>query len=481
MEAQPEIFLNHQRTAHGDIAVLYFKPNEQIRRRIEMNDWIFWSQQHNGYAIRSSSQNIGLLADLFDDLARINMHYFEADLKQKTGKMVIGSSAFFTDFLQPQPKLGRVTLVPYRDNEFKTICIKHRMNKVIYKLLGSAPHVTWNKMLRCYTLVPGIWQLREFVRFAERKLTICLQNELVITDFEIRQMLMEQAYIKTEHYKPCPSEFIKYMFLKNYSIHTITTYHYYLLRFINSYQKATIVQINQFDALIINQYHQKMISNKQVSTSMVNQSVNALRLYYRQIAGREMGLEEIVRQKQAHTLPKVWTKIQVAAIIRCVTYIKHKALLMIIYSGGLRIGEALNLKVTDIDSKNMQIRINGGKGNKDRYTLLSHAALELLREYYKVERPKEYLFGGQLGGKYSGSSAIKVLKEAVKKAGVPYLGGLHVLRHSFATHLLEAGVDLRYIQALLGHASSKTTEIYTHVSNTYLQQIKSPGDDLFGV
>ncbi len=151
---------------------------------------------------------------------------------------------------------------------------------------------------------------------------------------------------------------------------------------------------------------------------------------------------------------------------------------MLVYSAGLRIGEALNLKTSDINSDRMQIRIEQGKGKKDRYTILAKSILPLLRKYFVKYQPKEYLFEGQFGGKYSSSSAQFIFKEAIRKSGLPITGGLHTLRHSFATHLLESGTDLRYIQGLLGHSSSKTTEIYTHISNAHLQLINSPLDGL---
>ncbi|MBS2100821.1 tyrosine-type recombinase/integrase [Carboxylicivirga linearis] len=148
----------------------------------------------------------------------------------------------------------------------------------------------------------------------------------------------------------------------------------------------------------------------------------------------------------------------------------------LIYGSGLRIGEALKLKINDIDSKRMRLRILGGKGKKDRYTILGAHILDLLRQYYRAYRPKDLLFEGQFGGAYSSTSVRHILYKAIEKSGVTKRGGIHSLRHSFATHLLESGTDLRYIQELLGHSSSTTTEIYTYVSNKQLQQIKSPLD-----
>ena len=152
-------------------------------------------------------------------------------------------------------------------------------------------------------------------------------------------------------------------------------------------------------------------------------------------------------------------------------------MLTIVYSAGLRSGELINLTLTDIDSKRMLIRIKQGKGKKDRMTLLSTNALDLLRKYYKVYTPKKWLFEGLNGKPYSAVSLRQVFKRSLIKAGVLRELRLHDLRHSFATHLLESGTDIRYIQALLGHSSSKTTEIYTHVSERHINLIKSPLDE----
>ncbi|MEO0334485.1 MAG: tyrosine-type recombinase/integrase [Bacteroidota bacterium] len=149
---------------------------------------------------------------------------------------------------------------------------------------------------------------------------------------------------------------------------------------------------------------------------------------------------------------------------------------MILLQLGLRRGELLNLKLTDVDSKRMLIRVKSGKGGKDRYTLLSKTLLNDLRQYYRLHTPKEYLFEGQYGGKYSGRSVGQLLAQAAQRAGVRKRVTPHMLRHSFATHLLESGTDLRYIQSLLGHSSSKTTEIYTHVAVNSFKSIKNPLD-----
>ncbi|WP_317245745.1 tyrosine-type recombinase/integrase [Flavobacterium amniphilum] len=173
------------------------------------------------------------------------------------------------------------------------------------------------------------------------------------------------------------------------------------------------------------------------------------------------------------------SKEEVKSILSAHNNIKHKTMLSLIYSCGLRCGELLALEPVHIDSKRNIVFLKKAKGKKDRIVPLSAKILEMLREYYRLYKPKVYLFEGQTEGKpYDDRSLQQVLKQALKKANISKPVTLHWLRHSYATHLLESGTDLRYIQELLGHNSSKTTEIYTHVSTKNIQQIKSPFDDL---
>ncbi|MCF7888991.1 MAG: tyrosine-type recombinase/integrase [Victivallales bacterium] len=195
--------------------------------------------------------------------------------------------------------------------------------------------------------------------------------------------------------------------------------------------------------------------------------------------GRKKEYYELHRPRKENKLPKVLSKIEVKRILASSNNIKHKCILMLIYSAGLRRSELLNLKPTDIDSERMLIHINGAKGKKDRISLLSDNLLKLLRKYYKEHRPKKYLFEGQNGGKYSSTCVANILKKASLKTGIRKNVTPHMLRHSFATHLLEQGTDLRYIQELLGHERSKTTEIYTHVSKKAIDKIKNPIDEFF--
>ena len=188
---------------------------------------------------------------------------------------------------------------------------------------------------------------------------------------------------------------------------------------------------------------------------------------------------EVKRPRKDKKLPVVLSKEEVERILKAVDNLKHKAILMMVHAAGLRVGEVVKLKIENIDSKRMLIHIKGAKGRKDRYTMLSETALEILREYWRQYKPQKWLFEGARKDRYIATRTVdKIMEHACTKAGINKDVSVHTLRHSFATHLLESGTDLRYIQELLGHADSKTTEIYTHVSTKSLGKIKSPLDGL---
>ena len=219
------------------------------------------------------------------------------------------------------------------------------------------------------------------------------------------------------------------------------------------------------------------LAKKNYSNSKLNLAINAIKYFYENVCGHERAYYEIDRPQCELHLPTVLSKDEVARIFSMIDNLKHKTLLITIYSSGLRISELLNLKVSDIDSSRMVMYVHNGKGRKDRLTPLSVKLLELLRAYYKKYRPDTYLFEGYKSGmQYSSTSVRKILKRAVKKTGIKKRVTPHTLRHSYATHLLESGIDLRYIQVLLGHSSPATTQIYTHVSTGRILSVESPFD-----
>ena len=222
----------------------------------------------------------------------------------------------------------------------------------------------------------------------------------------------------------------------------------------------------------------KHLVDRDVSKSYQNQSINAIRFYYEIVLGLPNRYYHIDRPRSDNKLPLILSVQEVQKLLMTVTNLKHKAILTTIYSAGLRISELLELKMSDIQSDRKLILVRNSKGNKDRTTLLGNSTLKILREYYKQYKPKDYLFEGAKGGRYSATSAQNILKKALFKAGIIKPATLHTLRHSFATHLLEQGTNLRYIQVLLGHESPKTTEVYTRVSTSGIEDIINPLDML---
>jgi len=271
-------------------------------------------------------------------------------------------------------------------------------------------------------------------------------------------------------------KFKQFLRSKRYSESTIATYSEALKSFLVFYREKAVAEINNEDVII---YNNEYILKNNLSASYQNQIVNAIKLFFQTIRETKMMVDKIHRPKRSKLLPNVLSKEEVKLILNAHSNIKHKMMLSLIYSCGLRCGELLALKPVHIDSKRNIVLLKNSKGQKDRIVPLSPLILEMLREYYKLFKPKTYLFEGQTAGMaYDSRSLQLILKQALQKTGITKPATLHWLRHSYATHLLESGTDLRYIQELLGHSSSKTTEIYTHVSTKSLQQIKSPFDDL---
>ncbi|PJJ07566.1 integrase/recombinase XerD [Flavobacterium sp. 1] len=271
-------------------------------------------------------------------------------------------------------------------------------------------------------------------------------------------------------------KFKHWLLSRRYSNSTITTYTEALKTFLTFYNDKAVAEINNNDVI---RYNNEYILSNKLSGSYQNQIVNSIKLFFSTIRETKIEIDKIHRPKREKLLPNVLSKEEVKLILNAHSNLKHKTMLSLIYACGLRRSELLHLKPTDIDSKRGIVIIRQSKGKKDRIAPLSNKILAMLRDYYVAHKPTTYLFEGKFGGEpYSEYSLQSVLKQALDKVGITKPVTLHWLRHSFATHLLENGTDLRYIQELLGHNSSKTTEIYTHVSTKSIQLIKSPFDDL---
>jgi site-specific recombinase XerD len=238
------------------------------------------------------------------------------------------------------------------------------------------------------------------------------------------------------------------------------------------------VPIYNLTAAHIKSYALWLIQKKAASETRVHTTINALKFYYEQVLKNAKLFIEVPRPKKPFKLPTVHSTVQVKQLIDSIENVKHKAMLMLGYAAGLRVSEIVNLKLQDIDSARMVINVRCAKGKKDRQVMLSPILLQKLRAYYIIYKPRVFMFEGQCGGQYSIRSVQEVFKSAKLKAGNRKKGGIHSLRHSFATHLMEAGTDIRIIQELLGHNNIRTTERYTHVSIKKISMVESPLDKL---
>lgn len=262
---------------------------------------------------------------------------------------------------------------------------------------------------------------------------------------------------------------------KRYSIHTINSYLSHLKLFFKYCGAKDPAEISDQD--LGSFMHDFIVTNK-YSASFQNQAISAIKIYYEINGGREINSTGFERPRRRRSLPKVFSKEEVMQIFNATRNSKHKLILWLVYSCGLRRSEVINIRLTDLDTSRGTLHIREGKGNVDRMVPIADKIWDKIRSYLKSYKPVQYLFEGQKGGKYSVESVYNVFKQSLRKAGINKEVGIHSLRHSYATHLHESGLDIRFIQELLGHKSTRTTEIYTHVSRRDLISIKSPIEDM---
>jgi integrase/recombinase XerD len=275
--------------------------------------------------------------------------------------------------------------------------------------------------------------------------------------------------------QPALQKYIETLQLKAYSSNTIITYRN---EFVQLLYVLNSTPVSELDALQLRSYFLYCVSTLGLSENTLHSRINAVKFYVEQVLNREKFFFDIPRPKKPSILPKVISPTDIKKIFAATTNLKHNTMLKLCYGMGLRVSEIVNLKITDIDSTAMQVFIERAKGKKGRYVNLPESILTQLRDYYKEYRPEKYLFEGQYGGQYTTRSVQAVFKTALLKAGINKPIGVHGLRHSFATHLLENGTDIKFIQDLLGHNDIKTTLRYTHVSQQRIKKVVSPLDRL---
>jgi len=356
------------------------------------------------------------------------------------------------------PKDWKVELI--LEEGRKKISVKFEKNIEWIQMIRNFIGVRWNSKMRCWIISDN----EEHRKILGIPLTDHIQLYLDAGNDRIAKEVLKGL-----------ENLANYMRIRRYSETTIRSYIKALGVFYAYFPNKQIEEITNED---VAEFNRKYIMLKNLSASYQSQFINALKLLYQQEIKKKLEIDALIRPKKPFALPKVISEEEVAMIINSAVNIKHRTMLAMLYGTGLRRGELLNVRITDIDSKRMMIMVRNGKGARDRMVTLSPVILDMLREYYKKYKPKEYLFEGQYGGKYGERSIELVLKKAVEQAGIQKNINLHMLRHSYATHLMEAGTNLRFIQALLGHKSAKTTQIYTHVSSEALSKVVSPLDRL---
>lgn len=341
-------------------------------------------------------------------------------------------------------------------------------DKILVEKMKKVKGGRWNPSRRCW-IIPNNLQNKDTL------MTLLVNEEINWTTLSGEDPTTIVSFEDSNNHRQAKilNELKKKLILKGSSQKTISAYTGHVRRFLKFIEKDE-EEITKKD---IEGYMYRLLNIENDSHSYVNQALSAIKFLFKYVYNEEEPVYAIPRPKKENKLPNVLSEKEVFAILNTTTNLKHKSILVMTYSAGLRVGEVVRLKVKDIDSDRMMVRVSQGKGRKDRYTVLSEICLKILRQYVKSYRPDDWLFpGGNSENHLSERSVQRVFKNMCKKANIRKKVSVHSLRHSFATHLLEGGTDLRFIQELLGHKDLRTTEIYTHVSKTNLNRIKSPLD-----
>jgi site-specific recombinase XerD len=366
--------------------------------------------------------------------------------------------------------MAKIKLTPAQKGETEWILVKPEgYVENLAGIIKSVPGGSWNKELGWR--IPANRQARELLLNQLRLHGISCREESSTLYFEETKSRKKVAL--TDQEETAVLKLMEQLMLQRYSHNTIRTYRQvffqYLMETENSLANPETDQIRN--------YIMKQIKQQKWGESTQNTFINALAFFYRKVSRQEIDLRNL-RPREPKSLPNVLSEEEVVKILHSCENAKHKTILMLIYSAGLRLSELISIRKDDLHFASNKIFVKSGKGKKDRYSLLSEKMKQQLQVYIGEYRPRYWLFEGQTEEQYSVRSVQAILRRAVEKSGVNPFATVHTLRHSFATHLLERGTDIRYIQEILGHNSVKTTEIYTHITKKGGEQIKSPLDSL---
>ncbi len=385
-----------------------------------------------------------------------------------------------------------ITIKPILHRGEEQLAIFFPFNKSIDYAVRSVKGIKWTQTYKCWYL-PLCKNSFETIKFKLKNLgtleysalkaylekrnkiiSIKKQSSSLPETIKIKKPTFEGFTISAENMLLL-DQTIKILKLKAYANNTIELYRGEILQLMRLLKDRSLASLTSNQ---IKSYLLWLLQERKCSENKVHSTLNALKFCFEQVLNQPKIFITIPRPKKHLQLPKVHAAEQVKKIIQSTNNEKHKTMLMLAYATGLRLQEIINLKIKDINSARMVINVIRAKGKKDRQAILSEKLLIQLRKYFKLYRPKEWLFEGQAGSQYGYRSLQLVFQQAKERNGIQIPGGIHTMRHSFATHLLENGTDIRLIQELLGHNSIKTTIRYTHVSKAQLQKIKSPLDEL---
>ncbi len=367
----------------------------------------------------------------------------------------------------------RAERLRHRDTD--QIALRFDYDSFIRDHIKKLPGVAWSQTHQCYYVPHTPTQVKSLLDHCRGKVWVDMTQLGYLPKAIIGKKKPHQAPevpqgISGQQLK----EVERYMESRRYAPASIKSYMGMLKRFILDTGLTDFQLLKEDD---IRQYNIRLVRDQKVSFSHQNQWVNAVKVMLH-VVRTSIDLGVIERPIRRQKLPLVLSRNEVADLIMCTKNLKHRFLLSFLYGTGLRIGELINLKISDIDGDRKMVFVRAGKGLKDRMVPVGDGLLHQAREYYKAYQPKVYLIEGQDGGQYTARSAQQVMKQALSRAGIQKEATLHTLRHSFATHTMESGTDIRYIQAILGHSNPKTTMIYTHVSEAAMGRIRSPIEDI---
>ncbi len=359
-----------------------------------------------------------------------------------------------------------ILLEPIIHKESLCIAIRGHYATQVSNEIRKIPGLIYSATHGCFYLVydpEAMLTLRKAIGTLD---TIVEEGWQQMADPEVRNQFLKYSVT-------VPREYREHLIKRRYSPATCDNYIAQFRLFLTFIYPRSAEEMTDQD---IHEYQLYLIEKRKVSHSTQNQAINAIKFYLEQVKKGERREYYIERPRTEMKLPTVLSEEEMTSLLFQTHYIKHKCLLLMLYSSGLRMSELLRLKPADIDQDRKLVNVLGAKGKKDRITLLSGIANEYVQHYIEMMKPKEWLFESPDGGQYSATSVNKIVKKSAKKAGIKKRISAHTLRHSFATHLLEHGTDLRYIQTLLGHENSKTTERYAQVTRKGFEQLVSPLD-----